>query len=263
VNSEYGFEIGMPMAASTYSGQIDWLMGILHVAMIGMFLIWGVYFVYCLIAYRARPGGQATYHQTGEKASFIPDGIVLAFELWLILGFGIPIWNELKQETPPVQESLEVVLVAQQFAWNFQYAGPDGVFGKRDVAQVSASNPIGLDESDPASKDDFITINNLYVPVNKPVILRMTSKDVIHDFQVTNFRNKQDILPGSMQTLWFEPDQTGKYEIGCAQLCGVGHTQMIGNVWVETPEDYKEWEREQIEEAMAEADADGSDSAQS
>jgi cytochrome c oxidase subunit 2 len=238
-------------------------MGVLHLAMIGMFLIWGFYFVYCLIAYRARPGGQATYHQTGEKASFIPDGIVLAFELWLILGFGIPIWAELKQETPPVGESLEIVLVAQQFAWNFQYAGPDGIFGKRDVAQVSASNPIGLDDADPASKDDFITINNLYVPVNKPVILRMTSKDVIHDFQVINFRNKQDILPGTVQTLWFESDKMGKYEIGCAQLCGVGHTQMIGNVWVESPEDYKEWEREQIEEAMAEAKAEASDSARS
>jgi cytochrome c oxidase subunit 2 len=188
---------------------------------------------------------------------------VLAFELWLILGFGIPIWAELKQETPPVEESLEVVLVAQQFAWNFQYAGPDGVFGKRDVAQVSASNPIGLDEQDPASKDDFITINNLYVPVNKSVILRMTSKDVIHDFQVTNFRNKQDILPGTVQTLWFEPERTGKFEIGCAQLCGLGHTQMVGNVWVETPEDYKEWEQEQIEEAMAEAEAEASDSARS
>jgi cytochrome c oxidase subunit 2 len=238
-------------------------MGVLHIAMIGMFLIWGIYFVYCLIAYRARPGGHATYHQTGEKASFIPDGIVLAFELWLILGFGIPIWAELKQETPPVEESLEVVLVAQQFAWNFQYAGPDGVFGKRDVDQVSASNPIGLDEQDPASKDDFITINNLYVPVNKSVILRMTSKDVIHDFQVTNFRNKQDILPGTVQTLWFEPERTGKFEIGCAQLCGLGHTQMVGNVWVETPEDYKEWEQEQIEEAMAEAEAEASDSARS
>ena len=95
MNSEYGFEIGMSPPASTYSGQIDWLMGVLHVAMIGMFLIWGIYFVYCLIAYRARPGGQATYHQTGQTASFIPDGIVLAFELWLILGFGIPIWAEL------------------------------------------------------------------------------------------------------------------------------------------------------------------------
>jgi cytochrome c oxidase subunit 2 len=91
----------------------------------------------------------------------------------------------------------------------------------------------------------------------------MTSKDVIHDFQVTNFRNKQDILPGTVQTLWFEPERTGKFEIGCAQLCGLGHTQMVGNVWVETPEDYKEWEQEQIEEAMAEAEAEASDSARS
>lgn len=253
MNPEYGFEIWMPEPAAAQAGQIDELMWLLHAVMIAMFVIWGIYFVYCLFAYRARAGGQATYHQTGEKASFIPDGIVLAFELWLILAFGIPIWAEMKQDPPPADESLEVVLVAQQFAWNFQYAGPDGEFGKRDVSLVTASNPIGLDESDPAAKDDFITINNLYVPVNKPVILRMTSKDVIHDFQVTNFRNKQDILPGSMQLLWFEPNKIGKFEIACAQLCGLGHTQMIGNVFVETQESFDEWQREQLEEKLASA----------
>lgn len=252
MNPEYGFETWMSQPASTYSGQIDWLMTLLHVVMVGMFVIWGIYFVYCLVSYRAKPGGKATYHQTGETASFVPDGLVLAFEIWLIVAFGIPIWAELKQDTPPVDESLEIQLVAQQFAWNFQYPGPDGEFGKRDVALVSPSNPIGLDESDPAALDDIITINNLYVPVNKPVILRMTSKDVIHNFQVTNFRNKQDTLPGTVQTLWFEPNETGKFEIGCAQLCGIGHTQMVGNVFVETQEDYDEWHAEQLEDRLAE-----------
>ena len=100
---------------------------------------------------------------------------------------------------------------------------------------MSAENAIGLDPDDPASKDDIVTINNLNVPVGKPTILRMTSKDVIHDFQVTNFRNKQDIVPGLETMLWFEPTVEGKYEIGCAQLCGLGHTKMVGNVFVQSP----------------------------
>lgn len=253
MNSEYGFETWMSEPVSTYAGTIDWLMGLLHWVMLAMFVIWGAYFVYCLFAYRAKPGGQAVYHQTGEKASMIPDGLVLAFEIWLIIAFGIPVWAELKQDTPPPEQSLEIVLVAQQFAWNFQYAGPDGKFGRRDVALVSASNPIGLDESDPAAQDDIQTTNNLFVPVNTPVILRMTSKDVIHDFQVTNFRNKQDILPGTMQTLWFESEKTGKFEIACAQLCGSNHASMVGNVFVETQEDYDEWMQEQLEDRFAEA----------
>lgn len=255
IREDWGFETWMPEAVGSYAGEIDWLMNLLHIVMVGIFVVWGVYFVYCLVAYRARDGVRATYHQTGEKASFVPDGLILAFEMWLILAFGIPIWAAVKQQTPPPEESLVVNLVAQQFAWNFQYAGPDGKFGRREVSLISAANPMGLDENDPNAKDDIVTINNLNVPVDKPFILNMTSKDVIHDFQVANFRNKQDIVPGLQTQLWFKPDKTGKFEIGCAQLCGLGHTQMIGNVFVQTAEEFAEWEKAQLAEKAGTADA--------
>ncbi len=255
MNEEPGFAMGIPPVAVSYGAQLDSLMTLLHVVMVAIFVIWGVYLAYCLWAYRARPGGRAVYHTAGERASFIPDALVLAFEVWLILAFGIPIWANLKQEVPPVGESLQIRLVAQQFAWNFQYAGPDGTFGRRDVALISASNAIGLDDKDPAAKDDVLSINNLHVPVGKPFTLLMTSKDVIHDFQVTNFRNKQDIVPGMTTTLWFEPNVIGKYEIGCAQLCGLGHTQMVGNVFVEEPADYEAWMKTQLELKLGTADA--------
>ena len=252
---DYGYEWGVPPAASSYAGQIDSLMSWLHVVMVAIFVIWGVYFVYCLFAYRASNGHRAAYHTAGERASFIPDGLILAFEMWLILAFGIPIWAQVKMSTPPPADSLEVNLVGQQFAWNFQYAGPDGKFGRRQVSLVTASNAIGLDDQDPNSKDDVITINNLHVPVGKPVILHMTSKDVIHSFQVTNFRNKQDLVPGLQTTYWFTPTEVGKYEIGCAQLCGIGHTQMVGNVFVDSPEDYEAWYKEQVQARVAAAEA--------
>ena len=255
MSEEWGYAWGLPQPVSTYAGEIDWLMGVLHVVMVGIFVVWAAFFVYCLVRYRARAGQRATYHQTGEKASFVPDGLILAFEMWLILAFGIPIWASVKQSTPPPGESLEVNLIAQQFAWNFQYAGPDGKFGRREVALVSASNPMGIDPADPASKDDIVTINNLNVPLGKPTILHMTSKDVIHDFQVVNLRNKQDIVPGLKTTLWFEPTVTGKFEIGCAQLCGLGHTQMVGNVFVQTPEEFAEWQKSQLAEKAGTADA--------
>jgi cytochrome c oxidase subunit 2 len=250
-----GFTIGLPEPVSSYAPQVDSLMLLLHVVMVGIFVVWGVFFIYCLVRYRARDGERGIYHQSGEKASFIPDGLILAFEIWLILAFGIPLWASVKQETPPEDQSLVVNLVAQQFAWNFQYPGPDGKFGRRDVSLITASNPMGIDESDPASKDDIISINNLHVPKDKPVILHMTSKDVIHDFQVTNFRNKQDIVPGLKTVLWFKPVVTGKFEIGCAQLCGLGHTQMRGDVFVDTPEDYAAWEKAQLADKAGTADA--------
>jgi len=260
VNSDGGFTIGMPPVATTYGSDIDGLMTWLHVVMVAMFVIWGVYLVYCVVQYRAKDGERGTYHQAGEKSSFIPDGIILAFEVWLILAFGIPMWSELKEETPPAKDSLEIRLVAEQFAWNFQYAGPDGKFGRRDPKLISASNPMGIDDEDPAAKDDITTVNNLYVPVDKPFILRMTSKDVIHDFQVTNFRNKQDVVPGMMTTLWFEPSTVGKYEIACAQLCGLGHTKMVGNVFVKSQAEYDEWFKEELEYKLAEAEGSAASS---
>lgn len=255
IKEDWGFTIGLPPPVSSYAGGIDWLMRLLHVVMIGIFVVWGIYFIYCLIAYRARDGQRGTYHQSGEKASFIPDGLILAFEMWLILAFGIPIWASVKQETPPEDGSLVVNVIAQQFAWNFQYPGPDGKFGRRSASLVTASNPIGLDDTDPASKDDILTINNLNVPTGKPTILHMTSKDVIHDFQVVNFRNKQDVVPGLNTRLWFQPMTTGKFEIGCAQLCGLGHTTMVGNVWVQTPEEFAEWQKAQLADKAGTADA--------
>lgn len=248
MNEEWGYEWGLPVAASSYASDIDWLMGLLHAVMIFIFVAWSIFFVYCLFRYRARDGQKAIYHQSGESASFIPDGLVLAFEVWLILAFGIPLWASIKQQTPPVADSLTVNLIAQQFAWNFQYPGPDGKFGRREVSLVSAENAIGLDPDDPASKDDIVTINNLNVPIDKPTILRMTSKDVIHSFQVANFRNKQDLVPGLETMLWFEPTLEGKFEIGCAQLCGLGHTKMVGNVFVQTEADFADWQKQQVAE---------------
>jgi len=255
MSQEWGYEWGLPTAASSYAGDIDWLMGLLHAVMIFIFVAWGLFFIYCLFRYRARDGERAVYHQSGESASFVPDGLILAFEVWLILAFGIPLWASIKQETPPVDDAMTVNLVAQQFAWNFQYPGPDGKFGRREVSLVTAENPMGIDPDDPASKDDIVTINNLNVPNGKPTILRMTSKDVIHDFQVTNFRNKQDVVPGLETMLWFEPTVPGQYEIGCAQLCGLGHTKMVGNVFVQTPEEFEGWQKEQLAEKLGTADA--------
>ncbi|HZR79647.1 MAG TPA: cytochrome c oxidase subunit II [Candidatus Binatia bacterium] len=255
IRENWGFDLWLPEPVSSYAGEIDWLMNLLHVVMVGIFVVWSIYFVYCLVAYRARDGQRGVYHQSGEKASFIPDGLILAFEMWLILAFGIPIWAAVKQGTPPPEDSLQVNLVAQQFAWNFQYPGPDGKFGRRDISLVSASNPIGLDDKDPDGKDDIVTINNLNVPVGKPTILNMTSKDVIHDFQVVNLRNKQDVVPGMHTRLWFTPEKTGKFEIGCAQLCGLGHTQMVGNVFVQTAEEFADWQKAQVAEKTGTADA--------
>jgi cytochrome c oxidase subunit 2 len=85
------------------------------------------------------------------------------------------------------------------------------------------------------------------VPVNRPVIGELSSKDVIHDFFLPHMRIGADATPGSRIPLWFTPIKTGTYEVICAQLCGLGHYSMKGSLVVDTPEDYQAWLKERAE----------------
>lgn len=236
------------MAASIHARDIDFSLRLIHGVMLALFVVWGIYLVYCLIRYRSREGRRATYPKEDPKSrmlSFVPDGLILAFEIWLIFILGFPIWEKIREKLPSEQNAFNIHIVAQQFAWNIHYPGPDGVFGRTDPKLISEANLMGLDPEDPAGKDDIISLNTLYVPLGKPVRIRLTSQDVIHSFFVPEFRLKQDAVPGMNTTIWFEPTRVGQYEIGCAQLCGLGHYRMRGDVYVKTPEEFNQWLKEQ------------------
>ena len=141
---------------------------------------------------------------------------------------------------------------------------PTGNSAAQDLKLIDAQeNPLGLDRSDPAAKDDVTTLNQLYLPANKPIILRLRSKDMIHSFGVPEFRVKQDAIPGLTIPIWFVPTvttaemrtRTGnpefQYEIACAQLCGMGHYRMRGFVTVQTAEEFQKWLAEKIKEQSA------------
>ena len=133
-------------------------------------------------------------------------------------------------------------MVAEQFAWNIHYPGADGVFGTTRLDLVDAEfNPLGLDRDDPYAVDDITTINQLHIPVNKPVLIQLSSKDVIHSFALPVMRVKQDAVPGMEIPVWFVPIKIGNWEIACAQLCGLGHYRMRGFLTVESAEDYEAW----------------------
>ena len=139
-------------------------------------------------------------------------------------------------------ESLLVEAVGEQFAWNFRYPGPDGVFGRTDPSLLDLQfNPIGLDMEDPAARDDIMQLNQLRVPVNRPVRVRLRAKDVLHSFALPNFRIKQDAVPGMEIDVGFQPTQTGEFEIMCAQLCGLGHYRMRGFLTVQTQAEFDAW----------------------
>jgi cytochrome c oxidase subunit 2 len=130
--------------------------------------------------------------------------------------------------------------------------GPDGTFGRRDVDLVSNSNPLGLDSNDPAAKDDITVPGELHVPVNRPVIIELSSKDVIHNSRLPHMRIAQDAIPGSDHSDVVQADQDRHLRSVCGQLCGLGHYSMKGSVVVDTPEDYQAWLKERESRQLAE-----------
>ncbi len=200
--------LGLPIDASAQGAPIDNLLIIVHYLMFILFAGWITYFIVTLIRFRQSKHPKATY--TGVKShvsSYVEVGVAVT-EAVLLVGFAFPIWSARVNRMPDEKEATVVRIVAQQFAWNVHYPGPDGVFGRSAIDLVSSDNPLGLDTSDPYEKDDITTINQLNLPVGKPVIIELSSKDVIHSLNLPLFRVKQDAIPGQMVKVWFTPTMT-------------------------------------------------------
>ena len=239
MKSNYGW--GLPIQASTYAAKIDHSLMILHAAMFLIFGLWAVYMVYCLIRYRRAKNPQADYSFKDALAAYTPDVLILVFEIWLIFLVGVPIWAHIKEDLPKAENATEIRVVAEQFAWTVHYPGADGKFGKAEAELVNADNPLGLDPNDPDGKDDIVSVNTLVIPLGRPVLIHLSSKDVIHSFFIPEFRIKQDAVPGMKINVWVEPAMTGLFELSCAQLCGTGHYRMRADVIVKTQADYEAW----------------------
>jgi len=161
-----------------------------------------------------------------------------------VLVMGLPVWEQIYGHVPDDAEVIEVT--ARQFEWLFRYPGPDGAFGRVVPELVSGqSNPLGLDDTDPAGNDDIVVRSRLHLPVGRTALLRLRSHDVLHAFTVPAFRSKQDIIPGVIIDTQFVPITEGEFELGCAELCGLAHYRMRGTVVVHSEADYQAWLDEQ------------------
>lgn len=237
--------LGFPDLASVHGAQLDHLVVVVHWLMLVLFVGWGSFFLFTLLRFRAGNQPKANYHGvTSHYSSYLEIGMAV-FEAFLLIGFSIPLWASRVNEFPADKDAVVVRIVAEQFSWNIWYPGPDGVFGKAAVTLVSSDNPLGLDATDPAGADDITSINQLVLPVDKPCIVHLTTKDVIHSLNLPVMRIKQDAIPGMSIPAWFTPNKIGKYEIACAQLCGLGHYRMRGYMNIESQADYNAWMAEQ------------------
>lgn len=234
--------LGLPIVASEHGPGVDNLISYIHWLMIILFVGWFCYFMYALWRFQKRRSPKGDYLGVRNHATSYLEVGVAGVEAALLLFIAIPIWAKQVDKFPKEEDSTVVQVQAQQFAWNARYAGPDGSFGKQEMKLVSANNTFGVDPNDAAGKDDIQVLNEIHVPINKPVIAYVSSRDVIHSFKVVAMRVTQDAIPGMRIPVWFQPTKEGRFQIYCAQLCGNGHAAMAGGFLVVESEDkYKKW----------------------
>jgi cytochrome c oxidase subunit 2 len=198
----------MPPQASTFAPQVDMLYAFLLLVTAFFSLLIAAFVIGFSIKYRRRSDGERTPHLHGSTAleiawSIIPFGITMIMFLW-----GASLFVTLKR---PPDDAMQVNVVGKQWMWKVQH-----LEGRREI-------------------------NELHVPIGRPVKLTLTSEDVIHSFYVPAFRIKQDAVPGRYNTAWFEATKIGTYHLFCAEYCGTQHSGMIGRIVVMDPADYQAW----------------------
>ncbi|MFQ5750677.1 MAG: cytochrome c oxidase subunit II [bacterium] len=207
----------LPQNVSTYGGEIDKIFYVIYYITTTVFFLVAASMIYFLIKYRYKEGRKAKYSHGNNTLEIIWTSATFIAMIVLALA-SKPLWSKIKQDVPPTD--IVVQVTGKQFNWEILYPGPDKIFG---------------------TEDDFQIDNQLHVPEDKVVQVILKSKDVIHSFFVPALRLKQDALPGREIVVWFEATEPGKYEIPCAELCGFGHSGMLGYLIVHTAAEYEAW----------------------
>lgn len=207
------------------------------------FLVNGV-FIYYLIRYRRRPGVKAYYSHGNNTLEIVwtalPTVIFLSLAIW-----SNRVWEDLTQRPVP-EDAVVVEIMSYQFAFDFRYAGEDGVLDEVALEKIGPDNRYGLIREDIEMTDDFGS-TELVIPVGRATHVVLRSRDVIHSFYVPEFRLYQDMVPGrTIDWMWFVPTRTGSFELACNQLCGIGHYNMKAPIRVVTQEEFDAWQAEKI-----------------
>jgi cytochrome c oxidase subunit II len=207
--------------ASSYAADVDGLFLLVALIVGPFFLAAEFALIWLVFRFRARPGVRARYI-TGEKKSetrwvSYPHYLVLVFDIIIVVA-ALRVWSDVKIDLPPAEERVRIV--AQQWAWTFVHAGPDGQ----------------LDTG-----DDIRTVNELNLQVNRLYHYELNSRDVLHSFSVPAFRLKQDAVPGRAIVGWFRPTIVGEFDLQCAEICGIGHGLMPGRVRIRSAAAQAAW----------------------
>lgn len=258
-------------AASIHGAKLDgvfnttlFFTGIVFIATQAL-LFWYAY------KYRARKGNVGVFLAHNNNLELIWTAVPALVMTFLVVK-GLIVWNEVMPDVGPDDEFIEIEATGYQFAWDIRYPGPDGKIGTKQFELIDpAFNPLGMDFTDPKTHDDFIA-DRIVLPVNKQVRVRITSKDVLHNFYLPHFRVKMDAVPGLPTYFIFTPSKTTvefkeelrkypewnalqdpndeelgtrwenfDFELACAELCGKGHYSMRKIVEIVSEQEYEAW----------------------
>lgn len=265
---------GPHMAASAHGKSLDFLFNVTLFFTGVVFVLTHIALFWFTYKYRGKRNHKASFISHDNKLEIIWTAIPAVVMTFLVVG-GLDAWNEVMADIKDKDEYIEIEATGVQFNWLLRYPGADGKLGARDYKKISSSNPLGQDWTDEKNLDDFHP-TEIVLPVGKKVRVRITARDVLHNFFLPHFRLKMDAIPGiptyfvftpttttqeyrerlSHYPEWQEPTdpkdpeskprwQTFEYELACAELCGKGHFSMRRAVKIVTQEEYDQWLKQQ------------------
>lgn len=244
--------LGLQENYSAHGGQVDHLMDVVHWFMIFLFIGWTLFFFVCLFKFWHKNNPKASYTGVQSHLSSHMEVAVIIIEAVLLLGFAFPLWANRVDEWDKVKDMnpIRVRVVGWQFGWTYHYPGLDGKFGRTDPNLIGGTNSLGIDYTDPNAHDDF-TDSTLKLAANRPAVLNISTKDVIHNYAIVPMRIQQDAIPGREIAMWFTPNKPMETSVVCAQLCGEGHAIMTGALEVVVETEYNDWAKSKSESAQA------------
>jgi cytochrome c oxidase subunit II len=240
------YDTGFLPLASEHGGFIDSLFTATLIITGVVFLLTHLVLALFTFKYKSKGNGEKAFWYPENKKLEIIWTVIPAVIILALIIVGQVGWAKIFHMDPP-DNAFTVEITGEQFAWNIRYPGEDGEFGRTDPELISRFNPLGLDRSDPAAEDDIMLLNELRLPLDHPVLLKIRSKDVIHSVFLPNFRVKMDAVPGMTTTFSFTPNRAGEFDLVCTELCGLGHYRMRGYVVVQPMGELQEWLVEQRE----------------
>ncbi len=265
----YILGFGPHESASIHGESIDtmmkWTLAVTYVT----YILTHIFLFYYAYKYRTRKGRKAQYISHNNTIELVWTGIPAIVMTFLVVG-GLDAWNTIMSDVGEDDNYMEIEATGYQFAWTMRYPGPDGLLGRKDFRLISGANPLGQDWTDPKNHDDIV-VNDVTLPVDQKVRVRITARDVLHDFYLPQFRVKMDAVPGLPTYFVFTPRKTTKewqrglaeyeeyqvidpdseeglplwqtqnFELACAELCGKGHYSMKRTVTIMEQADFDEW----------------------